>query len=95
MAKVKGPLFSFEASGKIGDALVYSKWKGAYYVRQHFIPANPQSDAQVYVRGCMANANTEWDAKDEEGKAAYDTLAEGTGMSGFNLYVQEYMKLYV
>lgn len=55
MAKVSGPLMSMDASGKIGDAIVFSKWKGQNYVRQWLKPANPQTadqgDTRVRVGG--------------------------------------------
>lgn len=55
MAKVTGPLMSMSASGKLGDAIVFSIWKGVAYVRQFVIPANPQSvgqgDQRVIVGG--------------------------------------------
>jgi len=37
---------SIDARGKIGDAIVFSVWKGQNYVRQWLKPANPQSVAQ-------------------------------------------------
>jgi len=46
MAKVTGPLMSMDARGKIGDAIVFSIWKGTNCVRQWLKPANPQSTAQ-------------------------------------------------
>jgi hypothetical protein len=46
MAKTSGPLFSMDASGTIGKAIVYSKWKGVNYVRQWLKPNNPQGAAQ-------------------------------------------------
>jgi len=51
MAKLKAPLFSFEARGKIADALVYFPWKGINCVRQYVIPANPKTDPQIIQRG--------------------------------------------
>ena len=33
MAKTTGPLFSMDASGKFGGALVFGKWKGRNVVR--------------------------------------------------------------
>jgi len=53
MAKVEGPLFSLEARGKIGDAIVYFPWKGRHVVRQWLKPTNPQSALQGYVRGAL------------------------------------------
>lgn len=46
---------SMTASGKIGDAIVFSVWKGVAYVRQFVIPSNPQSadqgDQRIVVGG--------------------------------------------
>lgn len=53
MAKVEGPLFSLEARGKIGDAIVFFPWKGRHVVRQWLKPTNPQSSLQGYVRASM------------------------------------------
>lgn len=53
MAKVNGPLMSMDASGKLGDAIVFSKWKGRNYVRQLVTPANPQTADQKTVRSIL------------------------------------------
>ena len=50
MAKVSGPLFSMEASGSYGGAIVFAKWKGRQYSRQLVIPSNPNSADQEEVR---------------------------------------------
>lgn len=50
MAKVTGPLFSLDARGKLGSALVFIGWKGIKTVRQWLKPANPKSDDQATVR---------------------------------------------
>jgi hypothetical protein len=46
MAKVTGPLFSFSASGKIANAMVFFGWKGINVVREWLIPVNKKSAAQ-------------------------------------------------
>ena len=46
MAKVTGPLFSVEASGKVADAIVFFPWKGRHVVREWLKPANPKSGPQ-------------------------------------------------
>jgi len=53
MAKLKAPLMSFGASGKIADALVYFNWKGINVVREYVIPANPKTDPQTIQRGYL------------------------------------------
>jgi len=50
MAKVISPLFSFEASGKIADAMVFFTWKGRNVVRKWTIPTNPMTNDQGDIR---------------------------------------------
>jgi len=59
MAKVEGPLFSLEARGKVGDAIVFFPWKGRHIVRQWLKPTNPQSTVQGYVRAAL-KAISKW-----------------------------------
>lgn len=56
MAKLKAPLFSFSASGKLADSLVYMTWKGINDVRQYVVPANPKTAAQTIQRGYVTAA---------------------------------------
>lgn len=56
MAKLKAPLLSFSASGKIADALVYFTWKGLEVVRQYVVPSNPKSTLQTTQRGYLTDA---------------------------------------
>lgn len=53
MAKTNGPLFSLDASGKFGGALVFSKWKGRPTVRQLVTPSNPKTNIQEYRRNSI------------------------------------------
>ncbi|MBA7586315.1 hypothetical protein ES708_28312 [subsurface metagenome] len=55
MAKLKAPLMSLGASGKLGDALVYLPWKGLNNVREYVIPANPRTAAQMKQRGYLTD----------------------------------------
>lgn len=58
MAKLNAPLFSFKASGKLANALVYFGWKGLNVVRSYVVPANPKTAAQTthraYLTACVA-----------------------------------------
>lgn len=53
MAKATGPLFSMDASGKFGGALVFGKWKGRNTVRQLVTPANPNTAGQETARNAV------------------------------------------
>lgn len=56
MAKLNAPLFSFAASGKIANALVYFGWKGLNVVRKYVVPANPNTTAQSTHRAYLTAA---------------------------------------
>lgn len=54
MAKVDGPLFSLEAKGRIGEAIVFFPWKGRHAVRRWLKPTNPRDVDQKIVRQKLA-----------------------------------------
>jgi len=84
MARVKGPLFSVDASGTVASTVVFSRWRGRNYVRRHAIPENPQSAAQTAARTVIAFLAPLWNGLAPEDKATWDDLAEATNISSFN-----------
>lgn len=58
MPGLTGPLFSLSASGTIGKALTYSRWRGIQYARTRVIPKNPNSSSQQDVRNAFRSLNT-------------------------------------
>jgi len=95
MARVKGPLFSLEASGTVAKTIVYSKWKGRQYTRKHTIPYNPQSDKQVNCRTAVTLLVEHWQEKDEATQTVWNTFAKFFQLSGFNSFVGRGQKEYV
>jgi len=95
MAKVKGPLFSLEASGKLADSLVYMNWKGIQDVRQWLIPANPRTAKQQTQRGYLTDAvnMVHTTAFNQADRDAWDLFASTLAqvMSGFNALVKSYI----
>ena len=93
MAKVDGPLLSLDASGSVGGAMTFSKWKGRNYVRQKTKPANPQTAGQTTQRTAFSNAVAGWHALLEADQTAWNERAKALGltMSGFNFYVQQHI----
>ena len=49
-------MFSFHATGKLANALVYFGWKGLDVVRSYVIPTNPKTTAQNTQRGYLTAA---------------------------------------
>jgi len=96
LTRVQGPLFSVTASGTIGDAIVYSNWKGLPYVRARVIPANPRTDSQQSQRTLLTSGVSTWQntVYPEEGsKFSWDFYASGMGMSGFNRYIKAFLEV--
>jgi hypothetical protein len=88
MVKVAGPAFSLDASGALGDAIVYSKWKGRPYVRERVIPSNPRSAGQVAMRAMLTWLAQQWDAQSAADKLTWDDPADAEVISAFNAFTK-------
>lgn len=95
MARVKGPLFSLEASGTIGKTVTYSQWKGRNYVRRHTIPLNPQTAPQVNVRTAMTMLVAKWQELLQANKDAWNAFGKLFNVSGFNSFTKRGMIAYI
>jgi len=91
MVKVFAPALSLDASGTIGNAMTFSRWKGRNYIRERVIPANPRSSAQWGVRSMMRFLSQQWASISPLDQAAWDELADAQAISRFNAYVQNNM----
>lgn len=87
MVKVQAPALSLEASGSIGGALVFSKWKGRPYVRSLVKPANPRSGGQVGMRSMFAFLAKEWDGLGAVPQATWEDRADQMIVSPFNAFM--------
>lgn len=92
MVKVYGPMMSLDASGTIGKAITFSKWKGRNYARERVIPANPKSGAQTGRRAMFKFLTQAWDALTDGDKATWQPLADQLVALTFNAYVAEGME---
>lgn len=85
-AIVNGPLFSLDASGAIGKALVYTKWKGRNIVREYVTPANPNSILQRGRRTMVSILNLIWQSMSQTEKDSWLGLAASENVSTFNSF---------
>lgn len=106
MVKVRGPMFSVTASGTVGDAIEFVKWlkspfrkeyerAGMAYVRGRVLPLIPMTPAVLAIRGTLgAGVSTYHDDSQvsPEYRNSWDSVARGTGMSGFNRYAQKFIE---
>lgn len=87
MALVKAPLLSLEASGKLGNAIVFAKWKGRAYVRSLVTPANPKSGGQVGMRAMFKFLSQDWASIGATPQATWETRADQAIVSPFNAFM--------
>lgn len=88
MALLTAPLMSIDASGSVAKTLVFSKWKGRNYVRQHVIPHNPQSALQTADRASVSFLSREWKNISTPDQSTWQPLADTNKFSPFNAYLQ-------
>jgi hypothetical protein len=84
MVKLNGPMFSIDASGKLADAIVFSKWKGRNYARSLVTPSNPQSGGQVGMRRMLRFLSQDWTTFPTAQQNSWDDRADDNVISNFN-----------
>lgn len=93
MAKVRGPLFSLDARGQFGDALLF---RGGTHRTHVYQPADrsrinqqPASTQQATVRQRFGAAVAAWRALAAPERAEWNTRAQSTGrnVNGWNLFL--------
>lgn len=87
MVRLYGPCMSMDASGKLADAIVFSKWKGRNLARQLVKPSNPRSGGQTGMRAMFKFLAQEWDGLSTADKATWEDRADQTVISPFNAFM--------
>ncbi len=93
MAKTTAPALSFGAGGSIAKTMVYSKWRGINYVRQHVVPANPRTTAQTVVRNTFALLREMWKLGPTDLLDPWNAFAQGRPFTGMNKFVGENVRV--
>lgn len=95
MAKVFAPFLSIGAKGTVAKTLTASSWMGREYMKQRFIPNNPNSARQQARRATMIDGVSKWRFRSDLISAANKTMWASYGakvqISGFNRFMQYYM----
>jgi len=87
MARTTGPLLSMDASGSVGNALTFAKWKGRNYVRRYAVPSNPQSTGQESIRSGMALYTAVYKNQTANVTSAFQAKAESEKYSVINAFI--------
>ena len=91
MAKTVGPLFSQEAHGTIAEHLTFSKRKTCKQVRFQKKQIDVITDARTTHRAIFLDAVAAWNLLSAGEKAAYNTSAVPLRITGYNLFIREYI----
>ena len=87
MAKTTAPLLSLGAGGSIAKTVVFSKWRGISYVRQHVTPANPNTTGQQDTRNVFRTMTEMWKLMPTLGVDPWNAFATGRAFLGRNAYI--------
>ncbi len=76
--------------GKHGDLVFYTK-NGQQYARPYKKPSDPKTEGQIKNRARFSEAIEGWKELDQKEKNNYRTRSEKLHMTGYNLFISEYM----
>lgn len=78
-----------DASGTVGKALTFGKWKGRNYCRKYFIPANPNSSAQQSIRAAVSKASAAFAGLTSTDQDAWTDYASDVNNSGVAIFMKK------
>lgn len=88
MAKVKAPLYSYSASGKIGERLVFSNRASGQQARFQRAQKDVLSSSRIAQRSLYSSCVSDWDSLDSVDKELYNDLARQKNYTGYNLFMK-------
>lgn len=92
MPKLTAPLISADATGRLGAALIFSKWKGRRTVRKLTKPSPPPTGKQIGLRAFTRWLCREWCTLTAAQKATWQTLASSSNIAPYNAFTAENIK---
>jgi hypothetical protein len=91
MAKLRAPLFSISASGRVGRVLCYSATRHGASARRAGRPTGQASAAQLAERERVRAATVAWLALGEPDASDWRALAVARGKNPWILFCSEYL----
>jgi len=91
MARIKHPSYIASSGGRMGDIVFYSFYD-RQYARLYCKPVDPKTVEQKIIRKTFGDAVRSWQALSPEEQYKYNKKARRLPMTGYNLYISNYMK---
>lgn len=86
MIKLYGPAISQDATGKLADALIFSKSKKRAYAKAHANPAQPRTPKQLSVRTMTTWLNNWWRTLTTAQQATWQDRAESYHLPRYHAF---------
>lgn len=90
MAKISGPLFSFGASGTVGNMLTFNQSLSRPVARRKPSGYAPATPAQAIQRDAMSAAAVAWRALSTPTRAEWIALTNGRANTAFSKFFLEW-----
>lgn len=94
MARVTGPLCSFDVRKKIGP-IVFSFWRGINYARRLVVPQNPQTTCQMVIRKVVTRGSQGWKngvtGIKATQQAQWNSYSAGSAESGIDRFMRAFI----
>lgn len=87
MVKLKGPMHSTTASGKLAKALIFFNNKDTAYARKYAPPLNPKSPTQTSTRAMVAFLAQHWKNLTAAQMATWFSRATETRIANYHAYM--------
>ena len=95
MAKINMPLMSEKATGSIGKSLIYTTAKLTKICKGFFVSKDRKTERKIFIRSVFIDGKNAWIALPEEEKNSYKTKAKNKKMTGYNLFMKEYLTYWI
>jgi len=91
MPRVEAPLFSIRAWGTLGGGITFKRTRAGAVVVPYRPTVMLNTQAQVKQQASFQNAVSAWGVLPDASKARYVTEAVGLKLSGYLLFIQNYL----
>ena len=92
MVKLRGPMFSLEAHGSIGNCLTYQDINGWPCAKSLRFMTYRRSDAQAVVRDIFAFGAQLWNALHDPKKDKWNAYKDYLKLTGYKSFISYYLK---
>ena len=88
MVKTTGPMFSLDARGALGDAVIFSKGKKSSFAKKFHKPKNPRSDKQVARRAMTKWLTQTWSQLDPTYHDNFNAMADLWNIAPYHAFLK-------